>query len=151
MPELAYDQTGPDALTPLIAREAGETPGSPLRERGISASIAYRLYISHFLSTWNSRVFEFGAVLYLATIYPSSLLHMSVYALSRGLAAILFAPTVGHYIDIGNRLRVVQVSIGMFLYNGRCSKDPCIHSTSSRFSSSTLCCCCILRDILPFD
>ncbi|OQD90614.1 hypothetical protein PENANT_c001G03003 [Penicillium antarcticum] len=37
---------------------------------------------------------------------------MSVYALSRGLAAILFAPAVGYYIDTGNRLRVVQVSIG---------------------------------------
>ncbi|KAK6811614.1 hypothetical protein RU639_012506 [Aspergillus parasiticus] len=69
------------------------------------------LYISHFLSTWNSRVFEFGAVLYLASIYPGTLLPMSVYALSRGVAAILLAPAVGHYIDTGNRLLVVRVSI----------------------------------------
>ncbi|EFQ99182.1 hypothetical protein MGYG_02196 [Nannizzia gypsea CBS 118893] len=70
-----------------------------------------RLYISHFLSTWNSRVFEFGAVLYLASIYPHTLLPMSVYALSRGVATILFAPAVGHYIDTGERLRVVRSSI----------------------------------------
>ena len=75
-------------------------------------NIANRLYLSHFLSTWNSRVFEFGAVLYLATIYPGTLLPMSVYALSRGLATIVFAPAVGHYIDIANRLRVVRLSIG---------------------------------------
>merc|ERR1712000_67280 len=42
--------------------------------------IARRLYVSHFLSTWNSRIFEFGAVLYLASIFPGTLLPMSVYA-----------------------------------------------------------------------
>ncbi|EWY79956.1 hypothetical protein FOYG_16898 [Fusarium oxysporum NRRL 32931] len=77
----------------------------------VPASIARRLYLSHFLSTWNSRVFEFGAVLYLATIFPGTLMPMSVYAFVRGLSAIIFAPTVGLYIDTGNRLQVVRVSI----------------------------------------
>ncbi|KAJ3728187.1 hypothetical protein DFJ43DRAFT_1085170 [Lentinula guzmanii] len=45
-----------------------------------TSSVKIPLYISHFLSTWNSRVFEFGAVLYLATIYPGTLLPMSIYA-----------------------------------------------------------------------
>ncbi|OAQ58763.2 iron-regulated transporter [Pochonia chlamydosporia 170] len=36
---------------------------------------------------------------------------MSVYALVRGLSAIIFAPVVGLYIDVGNRLQVVRVSI----------------------------------------
>lgn len=72
---------------------------------------ARRLYLSHFLSTWNSRVFEFGAVLYLATIFPGTLLPMSVYALCRGLAAVIFAPAVGRYIDAGQRLGVVRTSI----------------------------------------
>ena len=134
MAKLTCEQTGFDALTPLIAREEGEIPESHPRERGsdsqdhVPASIAYRLYISHFLSTWNSRVFEFGAVLYLATIYPSTLLPMSIYALSRGLAAILFAPTVGHYIDFGNRLQVVRVSIGGFLSVLMFSKSACAYS-----------------------
>lgn len=83
----------------------------------IPANITNRLYISHFLSTWNSRVFEFGAVLYLATIYPGTLLPLSIYALSRGLAAIIFAPVVGHYIDVGNRLSVVRFSIGRCLHH----------------------------------
>jgi iron-regulated transporter 1 len=78
--------------------------------------IARRLYISHFLSAWNSRVFEFGAVLYLATIYPGNLMPMSIYAVTRGLSAIIFAPAVGQYIDTGNRLRVVRVSIGRHMY-----------------------------------
>ncbi|KAJ4180725.1 hypothetical protein NW759_017231 [Fusarium solani] len=77
----------------------------------VPASIARRLYLSHFLSTWNSRVFEFGAVLYIAIIFPGTLMPMSVHAFVRGLSAIAFAPAVGLYIDTGNRLQVIRVSI----------------------------------------
>ncbi|KAL7898504.1 Ferroporti-1 [Trichoderma sp. SZMC 28014] len=79
--------------------------------RHVSPTVSRRLYVSHFLSTWNSRVFEFGAVLYLAAVFPGSLLPMSLYALVRGVSAIIFAPAVGWYIDTGNRLQVVRVSI----------------------------------------
>ncbi|KAI1457298.1 Ferroporti-1 [Annulohypoxylon moriforme] len=93
-----------DEQAPLLNNDEG-------RQHDVPRRITSRLYISHFLSTWNSRVFEFGAVIYLATIYPGILLPMSIYALARGLSAILFATAVGQYIDTGNRLRVVRVSI----------------------------------------
>jgi len=88
-----------------------EREGSVAEDDRVPARIVRRLYVSHFLSTWNSRVFEFGAVLYLATIFPGTLLPMSVYAFTRGLSAIVFAPAVGQYIDSSNRLQVVRVSI----------------------------------------
>lgn len=88
---------------------AGQQSGS--HDLGQLSSITHRLYISHFLSTWNTRVFEFGAVLYLASIFPGTLLPMSIYALCRGLAAVLFSPWVGRYIDTTSRLRVVRESI----------------------------------------
>lgn len=78
----------------------------------LSPAITRRLYISHFLSTWNSRVFEFGAVLYLAFIFPKTLMSMSVYALVRGASAIVFSSFIGAYVDMGNRLQVVRLSIG---------------------------------------
>ncbi|KAF2164256.1 hypothetical protein M409DRAFT_68111 [Zasmidium cellare ATCC 36951] len=90
---------------------AGPAGAKPATKHQIPPRITRRLYASHFLSTWNSRVFEFGAVLYLAKIYPNTLLPMSAYALARGLAAILFSPLVGQYIDSGNRLKVVRLSI----------------------------------------
>lgn len=86
----------------------GEAISAPAR---IARPLAMRLYLSHFLSTWNSRLFEFGAVLFLASIYPSTLSPMSVYALVRSAAAIVFAQTVGTWIDNGNRLSVVRFSI----------------------------------------
>jgi len=69
------------------------------------------LYISHTISTWNSRGFEFGAVLFLATIYPGTLLPMSIYALIRALAATTLSPFLGKYIDSSDRLQVVRISI----------------------------------------
>lgn len=89
------------------ASSTDEVPGGQLPAR-----ITKRLYASHFLSTWNTRVFEFGAVLYLASVFPGTLLPMSVYALARGTSAVLFSSAVGQYIDTGNRLHVVRVSIG---------------------------------------
>lgn len=69
------------------------------------------LYISHFISTWNSRGFEFAAVLLLSNIYPGTLLPLSVYALCRALAAMIFSPIIGHHIDRANRLAVIRCSI----------------------------------------
>lgn len=113
-----FDDMEPDEETSLLRDNASSPPDFqvPLR-------IARRLYVSHFLSTWNSRVFEFGAVLYLATIFPGTLLPMSVYAFTRGVAGILFAPAMGQYIDRGNRLQVVRVSIvwQRFLVAGSCA------------------------------
>lgn len=71
-----------------------------------------RLYVSHFLSTCNTRVFEFGSVLYLASIFPGTLLPMSVYAMVRGASAIVLSSLVGQYIDREDRLKVVRRSIG---------------------------------------
>lgn len=82
-------------------------PSDLPKEQGIKR----RLYISHFLSTWNSRVFEFGAVLFLARIFPGTLLPSSVYALVRAASAICFAPAVGRCVDRLDRLKTVRLSI----------------------------------------
>lgn len=102
----------PDEHTALLRADILHGDSVALTHR-VSPRIAHRLYLSHFLSTWNSRVFEFGAVLYLATIFPGTLLPMSVYALTRGLSAVIFAPAIGQYIDTNDRLQVVRASIGM--------------------------------------
>ncbi|KAK1146231.1 hypothetical protein N8T08_003321 [Aspergillus melleus] len=99
-----------DAAEPLLQHDSDRDDRGSAAV-GPQSAVTRRIYISHFLSTWNSRVFEFGSILYLASIFPHTLLPMSVYALARGIAAILLAPVVGHYIDTGNRLAVVRFSI----------------------------------------
>jgi hypothetical protein len=78
----------------------------------VPPAIAWRLYVSHFLSTWNSRSFEFGSVLFLAAIYPNTLLWLSVYAVCRSAAGIILSTTIGKSIDRKARLLVVRFSIG---------------------------------------
>ncbi|ROV97798.1 hypothetical protein VPNG_08664 [Cytospora leucostoma] len=78
---------------------------------GVPTSLALRLYVSHFLSTWNSRVFEFGAALFLASIFPGTLLQVSIYSLGRNAGYIVFAQLVGSWIERGNRLSVIRASI----------------------------------------
>ena len=86
----------------------------PRNDHDISISshgITRRLYTSHFLSAWNSRTFEFGAILFLATIYPGTLFYASVYALVRSAAATIFSSRVGAYIDRADRLVSIRHSI----------------------------------------
>lgn len=85
--------------------------GMTLRSATIPSNVNSLLYVSHFLSTWNSRLFEFGAFLFLATIYPGTLLPASVYALVRAFSAVSFSPWIGRFIDRSERLRTVRLSI----------------------------------------
>lgn len=78
---------------------------------GVPRSIAIRLYVSHFLSTWNSRLFEFGAALFLTAVFPGTLLPVSIYSLVRNAGYIVCSQPLGAWINKGNRLNVVRTSI----------------------------------------
>ena len=69
------------------------------------------LSVSHFLPTWNSRLFEMGTVPFIAAIYPETLLPVSVYALARSGAAVAFSAAIGACIDTFDRLVIVRVSV----------------------------------------
>ena len=102
-------------LAPQQQGQVLEFDSSP--DAAEETGIKRRLYISHFLSTWNTRVFEFGTVLFLASIFPNTLLPSSVYALVRAASAICFSPIVGNYIDRLDRLKIVRLSVGSFSYS----------------------------------
>ncbi|KAG6834286.1 hypothetical protein H0H93_010699 [Arthromyces matolae] len=109
------DPREPDEHASLLPNGHGHGPSSsPVSDPHLSHErIGPLLYTSHFLSTWNSRMFEFGAILFLTSIFTGTLLPTSSYALVRTCAAILGSPAVGRYIDdnLHRRLRVVRVSI----------------------------------------
>ncbi|KAL2177185.1 Ferroporti-1 [Thermothelomyces heterothallicus CBS 202.75] len=96
-----------------IVENVSRLPGDniPVGPVNISKSLAIRLYTSHFLSTWNARLFEAAAVYFLASIFPDNLLPISVYALTRNAAAIALTVPVGKWIDRANRLTIVRSSI----------------------------------------
>lgn len=76
-----------------------------------SHHVRNELYISHFLSTWNSRLFEFGAVLFISTIFPGTLFPASIYALTRSASVVVFSTAIGHLIDRCERIFLIRLSI----------------------------------------
>jgi iron-regulated transporter 1 len=89
----------------------GSRSPSPSTNPTSTKPLLYRLYTSHTLSTWNSRTFEFGAVIFLAAIFPGTLFFASCYALFRSLAAAVLGSWIGTLVDSRNRLDVVRQSI----------------------------------------
>ena len=93
-----------------IVENAGE-PARGVRAVDISKSLTIRLYASHFLSKWNSRLFEAAVVCFLASIFPNNLLLISVCFLARNVAAIALTVPIGNFIERANRLVVLRASI----------------------------------------
>ncbi|KAI1510977.1 Ferroportin1 [Pyrenophora tritici-repentis] len=85
-----------------------DCPSPPARS---ARPLLWRLYLSHTLSTWNARTFEFGAVIFLAAIFPGTLFFASCYALFRSAAATILGAWIGSQVDRKNRLHVVRQSI----------------------------------------
>ncbi|KAF9894481.1 hypothetical protein FE257_006364 [Aspergillus nanangensis] len=99
-----------DVVEPLLPHSSSpETVES--QSSGPVKRVLVRLYISHSLSTWNSRMFEFGSVLFLASILPGTLLYASIYALVRSLSAVVLSSWLGSVMDRSNRLKAIRLSI----------------------------------------
>ncbi|KAF8346917.1 iron-regulated transporter [Amanita rubescens] len=151
-PLLEEIRAAADSNRPLDGVSPNETP--PPATGTMEAITSRRVYVSHFFSTWNSRIFEFGATLFLATIFPGTLLPTSVYALARSLSAILFSPSVGRYIDNNNRLVVVKavhwiaVAISCAIFLCMMSMEDGLHKSSLLAAVTFLACAEKLSSIM---
>ena len=112
VPFLRDESVSPPPYNSVAVHDVPTTEDQNTREEHIKR----RLYISHFLSTWNSRTFEFAALLVVARLFKGTLLPVSVYALFRAGSTICFAPFIGRYVDCGDRLKTVRLSISMHYY-----------------------------------
>ncbi|EAW13147.1 putative iron-regulated transporter [Aspergillus clavatus NRRL 1] len=108
-PPGARDENAMDATEPLLQRS--DSPEQLQPHTRSSKHVLARLYVSHFLSTWNSRMFEFGAILFLASIFQDTLLYASVYALARSLSAVVLSSWLGSRMDHSDRLVTIRRSI----------------------------------------
>ncbi|KAG2216588.1 hypothetical protein INT45_004509 [Circinella minor] len=70
-----------------------------------------RIYISHFLTSWTDRVFEFLAYILLAKIFHESLLLPSIYGFITTLSAVFLSSHVGYWVDQFPRLPFVRYTL----------------------------------------
>ncbi|KAK0723121.1 Ferroporti-1 [Lasiosphaeria miniovina] len=78
----------------------------------IRHGLLWRLYASHFLSTWNMRSYEFTVILLFAQAYPNTLLPTSVRGVLTNGAALLLSPSIGRCVDRNAaRFRTMRLTI----------------------------------------
>ncbi|KAF9372682.1 hypothetical protein CPB97_001083 [Podila verticillata] len=70
-----------------------------------------KLYLSHFLTSWVDRSFEFASYLLISKVYTNSLLQASVYGLTTTLAALLLSNRIGNWINILSRLNTYRITL----------------------------------------
>ncbi|KAF9571744.1 hypothetical protein EC968_000190 [Mortierella alpina] len=73
--------------------------------------VCHKLYISHFLTSWVDRSFEFASYLLIAKVFTSSLLQSSLYGLITTLAALVFSNRIGNWINILSRIQTYRITL----------------------------------------
>lgn len=71
----------------------------------------HKLYLSHALTSWVDRSFEFASYLLISKIYTSSLLQSSIYGLTTTLAALILSNQIGNWINILSRLNTYRTTL----------------------------------------
>ncbi|KAF9429877.1 hypothetical protein BGZ94_009139 [Podila epigama] len=72
-----------------------------------------KLYLSHLLTSWVDRSFEFAFFLLISKVYTHSLLQASIYGLTTTLAALLFSNRIGNWINILSRLNTYRITLSI--------------------------------------
>lgn len=93
---------------------AAEVPGGNFDNHlssDLKKLIKNRLYISHFLYVWNSRMYEFGILLFIINLYPGTLFPSSLFAFCSSLSGILLSNAVTNLVNHGERLKIIKKTI----------------------------------------
>lgn len=69
------------------------------------------LYVSHFLSAWGDRMWQFAIPILFMEIFVDTLLPSATFSLVMYTACIFTIPSVGRYLDRTNRWTVMKYSI----------------------------------------
>ncbi|KAH0603881.1 uncharacterized protein H6S33_007540 [Morchella sextelata] len=73
---------------------------------------SWSLYLSHFLSTWNARGYEFAAIIFTASAYPETLTASSIRGIITTIATLALSASVGRWCDTHpSRLQTLRITI----------------------------------------
>ncbi|KIX94121.1 uncharacterized protein Z520_10147 [Fonsecaea multimorphosa CBS 102226] len=73
---------------------------------------AWCLYLSHFLSMWNSRTYEYAAILFIQAAFPGNLLPSAINGIAETVCVIVSSSAMGRWVDgAPTRLRPLLLTI----------------------------------------
>ncbi|KAJ0397567.1 hypothetical protein P43SY_003442 [Pythium insidiosum] len=99
-----HSQGDPEERVRLL--EAGEN-----RQLEKPSRIRTYLYVSHFLSAWGDRMWQFAIPILFMEVFVDTLLPSATFSLVMYTACIFTIPSVGRIIDRTNRWTIVKYSI----------------------------------------
>ncbi|XP_046326044.2 solute carrier family 40 member 1-like [Haliotis rufescens] len=98
------------------------------QKQNTATGINFRVYCSHFLSTWGDQMWCFGVGLFLIELSPTSLLLTAVNGLATGMTILLAGALIGTWVDRTHRLTAAQVSLALQnTFVALCACALCIH------------------------
>ena len=99
------DEPSAPFLAPNLAAATNE-------DGSLTRSSAFCLFVSHFLSMWNSRTYEYGAILFIQASFPGNLLPSSINGIAETICVLFFASALGRWVDAASsRLRPLLLTI----------------------------------------
>ncbi|KPV76171.1 uncharacterized protein RHOBADRAFT_34793 [Rhodotorula graminis WP1] len=109
--ELAYTRSVRAAEPPEGGGEPPRSSSSRAAPSPLDKRALFCLLAQHLSSTWQQRSYEFASYLFLIQLFPSTTLQPSIFGFCTTSAAIVFAGTVGHLVDLFERVRFVRGTI----------------------------------------
>ncbi|KAK3333419.1 Ferroporti-1 [Cercophora scortea] len=100
--------------TQTQTRDRMQSPDRQPEDDGneIKKGLLWRLYVSHFLSTWNMRSYEFTVILLFVKAYPNTLLPTSIRGILTNGATLLLSPAIGRWVDRNaSRFHTIKITI----------------------------------------
>ncbi|KAG9406824.1 hypothetical protein AC1031_003153 [Aphanomyces cochlioides] len=92
-----------------------KTPLLTCRAEGPSRLAKHRLhvylYLTHFLTTWGDRMWQYAIPVLLTQLYPSTILPNVLFQLVVYLVLVVSMPYVGQFVDTTNRWIVIRTGI----------------------------------------
>ncbi|KAI8816997.1 Ferroporti-1 [Fimicolochytrium jonesii] len=108
---------------PVLTEAEGDHESPPEEENdfqlidSFEKKTGYLLCLSYFFTTWSVRADEWATAIFLAYIFPDTLLQVSLYTLVVTASAIIFSSSIGRRVDTARRL----VGIRAFLITQKLS------------------------------
>ncbi|CAK9153739.1 unnamed protein product [Ilex paraguariensis] len=84
-------------------------PLLPQQKPPLPSSLLIYLYLGHFLSRWDARMWEFSVGLYMINVWPDSLFLAAACGLVESASTALLGPLVGQWVDKVTYVKVLQI------------------------------------------
>ncbi|MCJ1270058.1 hypothetical protein MMC22_009952 [Lobaria immixta] len=112
MPSSSLEDEQRQPSEPFHTSSTVDLPELDALDDELTKGQAWCLYLSHFLSMWNSRTYEYGAILFIQAAFPGNLLPSCINGITETVCVLISSSALGRWVDAApTRLRPLLLTI----------------------------------------